>query len=107
MKELKIYFFTERQFCKVSSTSFTYENLILHHHPELEKLWLGQKDNYLINLLKDGINFVASATKPIKNMTETDCNTFLKSKGYTGEAEATILTNKESNADISRSSVKT
>ena len=40
-------------------------------------------------------------------MTEADCNTFLKSKGYTGEAEATILTNKESNADISQSSVKT
>ena len=39
-------------------------------------------------------------------MTETDCNTFLQSKGYTGEAEATILTNIESNADISRSSVK-
>ena len=91
----------------VTSNSFTYENLILHHHPELEKLWLVQKDNYLINLLRDGINFVASATKPIKNMTETDCNTFLKSKGYTGEAEATILTNKESNAYISRSSVKT
>ena len=50
----------------VTSTSFTYENLTLHHHAELEKLWLVQKDNYLINLLRDGINFVASATKPIK-----------------------------------------
>jgi hypothetical protein len=85
---------------------FTPNDITLQHYPEMENIWSKHKDDYLLKLLHDGINCASNAQKPFKDMTETECDNFIKNKEYTKQVDTNISTPNVT-VDLSRSSIKT
>ena len=87
-------------------TDYTIDDVTVQHYPDIESIWSHNRDNYLINLLKGGINCSSSTQKSLKDMTENECDIFLKNKVYTKQAYVRVSVPKDI-TDLSQSSVKT
>ncbi|CAB4020812.1 BRCA1-associated RING domain 1 [Paramuricea clavata] len=61
-------------------TEFTFKDISIENNGEHFELWNSDKDNYLTELLKDGL--CPRTDKALKDMSESDCNHCLSTKTY-------------------------
>jgi hypothetical protein len=83
-------------------TKFTYADLTINNNKEHLRIWEDQVDNYLTQLLKDGLSFKTNA--PFRDMSESDCNSCLKNKSYNISEDLKITL--KNNINQSRSGIK-
>jgi hypothetical protein len=82
---------------------FNFEDIALDSNVEHCAIWTAHVDNYLTKLLQDGLNF--STEKPLKEMSENECNRCLSTKSYSTSTDLKISADS-SYVDISQSSRK-
>lgn len=84
---------------------FTFKDISLENNQEHHDLWNKHVDSYLVKLLQIALNI--STTKPFKEMSEEECNSYLSSHLYnTGKTDLKIPEDA-SYIDLSQSSRKT
>jgi hypothetical protein len=83
-------------------TEFTFKDISIENNGEHFELWNSHKDNYLTELLKDGL--CLRTDKALKDMSESDCNHCLSAKTYNATDDLKI--SPKSNCDTSLSGIK-
>ena len=85
-------------------TEFKFSDISIENNVEHFELWNSHKDNYLMELLKDGLSLRSETNKALKDMSESDCNHCLSTKTYHVTDDLKI--SSRSNCDTSLSGIK-
>ena len=92
---------TQRQ-CDV--TEFKFSDISIENNVEHFERWNSQKDNYLTELLKDGLRLRTETNKALKDMSESVCNHCLSTKAY--HVTDNLKISSRSNCDTPLSGIK-
>ena len=60
----------------------------LKHYPEMQNMWRDHMNRYLIKLLEEGLHWSSASQKPFEDMCESECDKFIKHKGYLKQSDA-------------------
>ena len=85
-------------------TEYKYDNISIENNPEHLEIWNSHKDNYLVELLKDGLCLHTDTGKELKYMSETECNRCLSKDAFHITDDLKLVS--KSNCDTSLSDMK-
>ena len=85
-------------------TEYKYDNISIENNPEHLEIWNSHKDNYLVELLKDGLCLHTDTGKELKYMSETECNWCLSKDAFHITDDLKLVS--KSNCDTSLSGMK-
>ena len=85
-------------------TEFKFIDISIENNVEHFELWNNHKDNYVTELLKDGLCLRTETNKALKDICESDCNHCLSTKAY--HVTDNVKISSRSNCDTSLSGIK-